>query len=284
MVPAMKRDKFPISSDQMELLLAFETAGSLEKLANLMAKDPSVVSRNLQRLAGELPVLSKAGGRWRISPLGRQLNVVSKKYLAELEVLTKKGAGKKKPMATYSPVPEHSVLIVINAQKALHDPARGRRSNSAAETNILKLLSLWRKKRKPIVHVQHMSENPASFFYRKDFGAEFISGLGPAGNELVIEKAKASAFTGTKLEAFLRQIKVEAIVLAGFTGGECIDATARQASDLDFRTFIVGDTTATFDVAGRNGKPIKADKVHKNTLAHLHAMFAEVVETSAVVP
>jgi nicotinamidase-related amidase len=278
----MKRERFPISSDQMELLLAFEAAGNLEKLAGLMARDPSVVSRNLQRLAGEVPVLVKAGGRWRLSPLGRQLNVVTRQYLAELEKLT--GGGSPKRSVSPSPVPEHSLLVLINAQRALHDPARGRRSNAGAEANIRKLLSLWRKKRRPIVHVPHLSESPSSFFYRKGPGVEFISGLGPLGNEPVIEKTKASAFTGTRLEAFIRQLKVEAVVLVGFTGGDCIDATARQASDLGFRTFVVGDATATFGVVGSKGRLIKADKVHKNTLDHLHAMFAEVVDTSAVAP
>jgi hypothetical protein len=51
----MKRERFPINSDQMELLLAFEVAGNLENLADLMAKDQSVISRNLQRLANEIP-------------------------------------------------------------------------------------------------------------------------------------------------------------------------------------------------------------------------------------
>ncbi len=280
----MKRDRFPITSDQMELLLAFESAGNLEVLAGLMAKDPSVVSRNLQRLANELPVLSKAKGRWRISPLGRQLNVISRQYLGELEHLTKSSSKMKRPASLEAPVPENSLLVVINAQKALHDPARGRRSNTNAEENILKLLSFWRKRRRPVVHVKHVSENPASFFYHKSSGVEFIPNLEPVKNEHVIEKTKASAFTGTKLEKFIHETKADGLVLVGFTGGECIDATARQASDLGFKTFIIGDATATFDVVGPKGKLIKADKVHKNTLAHLHAMFAEVLETGAIVP
>lgn len=280
----MKRDRFPISSEQMELLLAFEAAGNLEKLAGLMAKDPSVVSRNLQRLAGEIPVLVKAAGRWRISPLGRQLNIVSRQYLSELERLTKNSSRKKSILSPQNLVPEHSLLVIINAQRALHDPARGRRSNSGAEANILKILSQWRKKRRPIVHIQHVSDNPSSFFHRDNSGVEFIPELRPVGNEHVIEKSKASAFTGTKLETFIRQVKPEALLLVGFTGGECIDATARQASDLGFRTLVVGDATATFDVVGSKGKLIRAAKVHKNTLDHLHAMFAEVLDTSVIVP
>ncbi len=47
------RKKFPLDSNQLELLLAFHTAGSLSELANLMHKDISVVSRGLQKLTME---------------------------------------------------------------------------------------------------------------------------------------------------------------------------------------------------------------------------------------
>ena len=57
-----KRIRFPLSSEQCELLAAFEDAGSLAELAKLMAKDVSVVSRNLQSLS-ESGVLEKVNGR-----------------------------------------------------------------------------------------------------------------------------------------------------------------------------------------------------------------------------
>lgn len=279
----MKRERFPITSDQMELLLAFESAGNLEKLANLMAKDPSVVSRHLQRLVNELPVLSKVKGRWHITPLGRQLNILSRKYLGELAVLTNTSKKKKPISQIVAPVPDNSLLLIINAQMALHDPARGRRNNLNAEDNILKILSFWRKQNRPVAHIKHVSDNPSSFFFRNGPGVQFIPKIEPRDREQVFEKSKSSAFTGTKLEKFVQDIKAEALVLVGFTGGECIDATARQSSDLGFKTFVVGDATATFDVVGLKEKPIKADKVHRNTLAHLHAMFAEVLDTSVII-
>jgi nicotinamidase-related amidase len=236
-----------------------------------------VVSRNLQRLSEDLPVIAKVRGRWHITPLGRQVNVLNRKYLEDFAQFT--GAKKKGPHAATLTVPENSLLVVINAQKALHDPARGRRSNLSAEENILRLLAVWRKKKRPIIHVKHASENPNSFFFRDGPGFDFIPNIEPRGKETLVEKSKASAFTGTSLEKLIRASKVEAVVLVGFTGGECIDATARQASDLGFRTIVVGDATATFDIVGLKGKLVKANKVHKDFLSHLQAMFAEVVDT-----
>ncbi len=66
--------RFPLSSEQCELLLAFETHGSVFSLAEVFARDVSVMSRQLQKLAQQAPVLEKQQGKWRLTPLGRQIN------------------------------------------------------------------------------------------------------------------------------------------------------------------------------------------------------------------
>ena len=275
----MKKDRLPLSSTQIDLLLAFEEAGTLEALAGRMAKDPSVISRNLKLLAETLPVLAKAQNRWRITPLGRNINVLSRRYIDELlniVCLTK-------PLSEHHRVvPSPSTLIVVNAQRALHDPLQGKRSNPSAEKNIALLIQAWRRRQEPILHIKHVSDHPKSFFYRGTSGCEFLPELSPKGKEVILEKQKASAFVGTKLEKRLRTLKTQSLVLVGFTAGECIDATARQASDLGFQTYVVGDATATFEFKGPAGKLHRAEKVHQNTLAHLQAMFAEVLNTREV--
>ncbi|MBK7962468.1 MAG: hypothetical protein IPK04_15535 [Bdellovibrionales bacterium] len=55
----VNRLKLPLNSDQLELLLAFENTKGLGHLAEVMARDQSVVSRNLQRIAEDYPVLKK---------------------------------------------------------------------------------------------------------------------------------------------------------------------------------------------------------------------------------
>jgi nicotinamidase-related amidase len=277
----MKRERFPLTSEQMELLLAFEVAGSLEALADLMAKDPSVISRNLRKLAEEWPVLIKNSGRWQITPLGRQVNFISRDFQDRLHKLTD-SLKKKHWTASSFRLPKKSLLVVINAQKALQDPAYGRRNNSTAERNIQNILGHWRKKRWPIVHIKHISENPASFFCSNSPSAAFIPSLSPNEGETVLEKTKASAFLGTSLEKFARSLNVETLVLCGFTAGECIDATARQGNDLNFKIVVVADATATFDIKGPKGNLHRAEKVHKGVLAILHSLFAEVIEAKAI--
>ena len=77
----MTRLKFKLTSEQLELLLAFENSQGLTQLAEAMTKDPSVISRNLQRIAEELPVLKKVKGRWEMTPLGVQINAQTEAYI-----------------------------------------------------------------------------------------------------------------------------------------------------------------------------------------------------------
>lgn len=65
---------FGLNSDMCETLAAFETAGSIAKLAELTKRDISVVSRQLQRIAKAAPVLEKQQGRWRLTALGLRLS------------------------------------------------------------------------------------------------------------------------------------------------------------------------------------------------------------------
>ncbi len=47
------------------------------------------------------------------------------------------------------------VLILIDQQKAMGHPRWGPRNNPQAEGNIFHLLSTWRARKWPIIHVKH---------------------------------------------------------------------------------------------------------------------------------
>lgn len=63
-----------LSSDESELLLAFETASSLEKLSKVLNKDVSNISRSLNRIADKVPVAEKQNNRWQLTEIGKRLN------------------------------------------------------------------------------------------------------------------------------------------------------------------------------------------------------------------
>lgn len=278
----MARKRFPLSSDQLELLLAFESCGSLQKLAEAMAKDPSVVSRNLQQLAEASQVIVKVKGRWEISPLGCQVNEQTTAYLKSVDGLL---AGKHEQRDKKSGMMkfDKTALLVINAQNGLLNPTLGSRSNSDAEANIAKLLRKWRSGPYLVIHVRHASNNPESAFYVESKGFNFISDLRPEDSELIIDKSKSSAFADTSLLAELNARAIETVVVTGFTANECIDATARQANEFGFATYVVGDASASFEITGHDGKLYRADRIHKLTLANLHALCAIVINTADLI-
>lgn len=65
--------QLPISSEDCALLLRFSEANGLAALSQSLGRDISVISRKLQRLAAEVPVLEKQAGRWVLTPLGREV-------------------------------------------------------------------------------------------------------------------------------------------------------------------------------------------------------------------
>jgi DNA-binding transcriptional LysR family regulator len=84
----MQVDQFPLSSNQCEILMAFETAGSLASLADHFKKDISVMSRQLQTIAQTLPVLQKQRGKWVLTALGKQVCTWSREYLHKMTLIT----------------------------------------------------------------------------------------------------------------------------------------------------------------------------------------------------
>lgn len=276
----MDRLRFSLTSEQLELLLEFENSTGLGNLAELMGRDPSVVSRNLQRIAEYYPVLKKVKGRWEITPLGVQINQRTRDYLGEQSKLfSDLEASKKLNLPT---IPDDAILIVINAQNGLLDATCEGRNNLEAEKNISRILEYWRTKKRRIIHVKHVSDNVESIFFRQSIGCDFLNSAQPRENEIVIEKMKSSAFSGTNLMGILNKESASHLVLVGFTASECIDATARDAAAMDFDTLVVGDGTATFDLRDQSGKLIKADRIHRLTLININSFYAKVINTNDV--
>lgn len=172
-----------------------------------------------------------------------------------------------------------TALVPIDVQQAFDLPAS---SNPAMETQGLRLLDAWRAAGLPLVHVRHDSIKPGSPFAPGLPGNALRPGFEPQGAEPLVTKSVNSAFIGTDLELRLRRLGVEQVVLFGLTTDMCVSTTARMAANLGYRTVVVGDATACFDLAGPDGRRVAAADIHRAHLATLHAEFATVVATDEV--
>lgn len=100
---------------------------------------------------------------------------------------------------------------------------------------------------------------------------EFVEALKPQADDIVVQKNRPSAFYSTPLESYLRSMAIENLVICGVTTNICVETTARDAGQRDYRTFVVADATAEMEV----------DR-HEGALKALALMFARVLSIEDV--
>jgi nicotinamidase-related amidase len=82
------------------------------------------------------------------------------------------------------------------------------------------------------------------------YGGRFYSELAPAPGEFVAAThAVSSGFGGTDLDAHLRSVGVEQIVICGLLSNTCIESTVRHGVDLGYHVSVLSDAIAAWTPA-----------------------------------
>ena len=176
----------------------------------------------------------------------------------------------------------NAALLVVDVQEGFDHPQWGPRNNLQAEANITKLLSAWRRTRRPVFHVRHLSLRPGSVFEQNKAGSSIKAVVAPLRDEPVIHKHVNSAFIGTDLEEQLRRNTIAQLVITGLTTDHCVSTTTRMAANLGFDVYLVSDATATFDRTGPDLQAYSAKQIHDIHLASLHGEFAHISSTADI--
>lgn len=176
----------------------------------------------------------------------------------------------------------NTALLLIDVQKGFQDPIWGMRNNFMAEENIQLLLQFFREASAPVIHIQHLSTEPASPLRPNQLGVEFMDGFQPKSNEKVFHKKVHSAFIGTDLERYLRDQMIQFLTMVGFTSDHCVSTSARMAADLDFDVTVVSDATVAFQRIGITGKIFCPDLIHEVSMASLSKEFATITSTQHI--
>lgn len=79
--------------------------------------------------------------------------------------------------------------------------------------------------------------------------AAIVDELTPQAEDFIVEKARYSAFYSTGLEPILRSLAIDTLVICGVTTHYCVESTARDASQRDYKVFLVRDATAEVNSA-----------------------------------
>jgi nicotinamidase-related amidase len=180
-----------------------------------------------------------------------------------------------------SPALTMPALIIIDMQQGMASPAAGPRNNPQAEANIAALLAAWRQAGSTIVHLRHISRTPGSPFWPGQPGADFQPALAPLDHEHVVEKNVPDAFIQSGLERWLRMRDIKALVIAGVSTNNSVEATTRSAGNLGFATMVVADACFAFDKTDYAGTRRSAAEVHAMSLANLDGEYATIIETAA---
>lgn len=100
-------------------------------------------------------------------------------------------------------------------------------------------------------------------------------------NEPVFVKKTSSGFASTNLADYLRDKEIGELVDVGAVGGFCVNSTVRAGADLGFKMTVVRDAVLGFDMPSAN---LSASTIFEVTMAHLESDFANVVESSVILP
>ena len=79
-------------------------------------------------------------------------------------------------------------------------------------------------------------------------GAEFVGPI-PLRGEPIVFKTRYSGFHDANLDAVLKGLGVDTIVVCGLTTECCVDCTVRDAFHRDYHVFVAADACAAYDPA-----------------------------------
>jgi len=100
---------------------------------------------------------------------------------------------------------------------------------------------------------------------------EVVDDLAPLDDDFVIDKNRPSAFYGTNLDGVLKNLGAENVVVCGVTTNCCVETSVRDASQRDYRTFVVSDAVAEYE-----------DDRHEVALKSMGILFGHLVTTDDV--
>lgn len=77
--------------------------------------------------------------------------------------------------------------------------------------------------------------------------AAIVDDLEVQPGDFIVDKNRYSAFYGTRLEPMLTSMGIRDLVIAGVTTNMCVETTARDAGQRDYRVFVAGDACGELD-------------------------------------
>ncbi len=171
-------------------------------------------------------------------------------------------------------------LVVIDVQESFRArPEWDQIGNPKIFDPVNRLVRAARSNGDLVVWVLHAEEGSGGVFDPLSGHVKLLAELDqPVAGEPILHKSSHNAFTTTNLQQRLVEAGVRELVVCGIRTEQCVETTARLASDLGYQVVFVTDATTTDGVGGFSPEEIVA-----RTEAVLRDRFARIATVSELV-
>ncbi len=148
------------------------------------------------------------------------------------------------------------------------------RSEQIVIPNIKKLINEFKSREYPVIYLRlcgnKADRSDLHRFFRTSFEnaksagyenlyplssdpmSDIIEDIKPEETDKVFIKTTYSAFNSTDIKQYLAENKIDALVFTGLATSQCVETTARDASDSGFEVVLIEDAQADYDEASHN--------------------------------
>ncbi|WP_328359384.1 isochorismatase family protein [Mycobacterium sp. NBC_00419] len=176
-----------------------------------------------------------------------------------------------------------STLVLIDCQNTYTEGVMELEGVQAALDETAALLERARAAGIPVIHIQH-DDGPGSLYDVSGHSGAIVERVAPRGDEPVVVKNYPNSFVETDLDARLKAVGAQNLVVAGFMTHMCVNSTTRGAFNLGYAPTVVAAATATRALPGPTGEPVSAQALQTASLAALADLFSVVVPDAAAIP
>jgi len=159
-----------------------------------------------------------------------------------------------------------NALIVIDVQESFRArPLWATLNNPELIANVRRLVEAARANGELVVWVLHAEAGSGGEFDPVNGQVRVLGELEPGKEEPLVTKTSHNAFTTTNLGQILTSAGIGSVTVCGLRTEQCVETTARVASDFGYEVTYVTDATGTFPIphwdapAGQTVEELLAD-------------------------
>jgi nicotinamidase-related amidase len=170
-------------------------------------------------------------------------------------------------------------LLVIDVQREYFDGALPISYPVGHLSSILNVMDHATRVGMPTVVIRHHQADPESPIFRLNSEMwQLHPEIESRPHDCLIDKQLPGSFTGTGLEAWLRERAIDTVCITGYMTHMCCDTTARQAFHRGFAVEFLSDATGTLNVDNKAGA-VQAQQMQESILVAQQMFISDVIDS-----